>query len=337
MKNSSLLSSQQRLLNFIDREFGESDKEYQLIQLSGDASTREYFRYISRTDESFIFTLYPESFDPLHFNYKEIHELLQGIGLPVPETINMDGNLGIVLQQDLGDKSLQKHLKKIPLNTRKSMLFNSIDYIIVIQKEGTSFLKPEYQAYSLFFDEKKLNWELDFFHNQYLDNHRKLKINQKEFLQQEFKRLSSELASSAQLLCHRDYQTRNLMLKQDQIFIIDFQDARHGPLSYDLVSLLKDSILLEPDEIAEYYDYYLDQASKQFGEIIPKDFNRQFHLMSIQRLLKALGTYGYQISIRGKSVYRQYIRGSLQRMLLSLQALPEFPYIQSIVAKELDS
>ena len=337
MKHSRLLPSQQLLLNFIDREFGESDKEYQLTQLAGDASTREYFRYISGTNESFIFTLYPEAFDPLHFNYKEIHELLKGIGLPVPEIINMDGKLGIVLQQDLGDNPLQKHLNEITPKARKSMLFNSIDHIIVIQQEGTRFLKPEYQAYSLSFDEKKFNWELDFFHNQYLGNYRKLKIDQEEYLRKEFKQLSSELASSPQLLCHRDYQTRNLMLKKEQIFIIDFQDARRGPLSYDLVSLLKDSILLETDEISECYDYYLDRASKQFGEIIAKDFNRQFHLMSIQRLLKALGTYGYQIAMRGKSTYQQYVRGSLQRTLLSLQALPEFPYIQSTVEKELDS
>ena len=118
------------------------------------------------------------------------------------------------------------------------------------------------------------------------------------------------------------------MLKDGKIYIIDFQDARQGPCSYDVVSLLKDSIELDTQEVDEYRDYYLSRASltRKVG-----DFVRQFHLMCIQRLLKALGTYGFQITERGNDLYEQYVSGSLQRVLLSLQAIPEFPYIQRIV------
>ena len=338
MKNARPLpSSKQRLTGFMSREFPEAEEEFPLTRLAGDASTREYFRYLAGPGKSFILTVYPETFDPLHFDYRQVHDLLRGIGLPVPELISLDGKLGIVLQQDLGDESLQKHLAGATESERRALLFKSIDYIVIIQQQGTNALTPGHQASSLAFDEDKLNWELDFFHRHYLGDYRNLKIDEEVSLREEFTRLSSELASSARFLCHRDYQVRNLMLKEEQIYIIDFQDARLGPVSYDLASLLKDSIQLEEDEISECCDYYLDQASRQSGHSVPKDFNRQFHLMCIQRLLKALGTYGNQISVRGKSVYRQYVQGSLQRALLSLQAIPEFPYIQSIVEQELDS
>ncbi len=178
------------------------------------------------------------------------------------------------------------------------------------------------------FDEEKLNSELLFFNRHFLEGYRKLKVTQEESLMEEFTRLSTELAGLPRLLCHRDYHVRNLMLKEGKMYIIDFQDARQGPPSYDVVSLLKDSIELDTQEVDEYRDYYLSKASltRKTG-----DFLRQFHLMCIQRLLKALGTYGFQITERGNTLYRQYVSGSLQRVLLSLQAVPEFPYLQHIV------
>ena len=205
----------------------------------------------------------------MHFDYRQVHDLLRGIGLPVPEMISLDGELGIVLQQDLGDESLQKHLDGATKSERRALLFKSIDYIVVLQQQGTNALTPGHQASSLAFDEEKLNGELAFFHRHYLGDYRNLKIDEEEFLREEFTRLSSELASAARLLCHRDYQVRNLMLKEGQVYIIDFQDARLGPVSYDLVSLLKDSIQLEADEISECRNYYLDQASRQFGHSVP--------------------------------------------------------------------
>ena len=322
----------QRVMEFIQREFSPSPDHGSVSKLPGDASTRQYFRYQAESGECFILATYPGPFDPENFNYQQVYHLFRQIGLPVPEIITLDAELGIVLQEDLGHESLQQRLLVTNETERKKLLCAAIDHIVTIQREGTKALKPEYQASQLALDREKLNSELLFFQRHYLGDYRRLELTDESALVEEFSRLVAELDHFPRCLCHRDYQVRNLMLKDQKIYITDFQDARWGPYCYDLVSLLKDSIELEAQEGEQYQDYYLNRAALPEGV---QDFTRQFHLMCIQRLLKALGTYGYQITVRENGIYRQYVRGSLQRTLLSLQFIPEFPYIQSIVEREL--
>ena len=324
---------QQRLMEFIRRELRPGYNHYNVSKLVGDASARQYFRYAAESNQSFILAVYPEPFDPEHFSYREVYDLFREIGLPVPEIIAMDGKLGIVLQEDLGNESLQHRFLTAKKDERRSLLRQAIDHIVAIQQKGTKALKAEYEASRLAFNEEKLNWELGFFRRHYLGNYRKLELQDEDRLTEDFARLAAELARFSRLLCHRDYHVRNLMLKESDLYIIDFQDARWGPPSYDLASLLKDSIELDADEIEGCRDYYLDRAPL-CAEV--EDFDHQFHLMCIQRLLKALGTYGYQIVVRGHFIYEQYMEGSLHRALLSLKAIPEFPYIQSVIEGELE-
>lgn len=324
---------QQRLTQFVRRKLSSSENHYNISKLIGDASTRQYFR-CSVSERSYIIAVYPKPFNPDKFSYLEVYELLRQIGLPVPEILAVDGDLGAVLQEDLGSESLQKRLLTSGKDERDKLLHQAIDHIVKLQQQGPQALKKESQASQLAFDEKKLNWELHFFRRYYLEGYRKGKPANQEELTEEFARLAADLASLPRFLCHRDYHVRNLFLKEDRIYIIDFQDARWGPLCYDLVSLLKDSIQLHISEIGEYKSYFLSKSRR--GKPV-YDFDRQFHLMCIQRLLKAIGTYGYQITQRDLLIYEQYLKGSLQRCSTSLQAITEFPYIRSLVENELNS
>ena len=322
-----------RLREFIRQELGSNPSQESITPLLGDASTRRYFRYVSDKKESYILTAYPEPFEPETFTYLQMHTLFSELGLPVPELITLDGTLGIVLQEDLGNETLFHRLERASAEERRQLIRCAIDYLIRLQRHGAAALKPDYEACRLALDEAKLGQELSFFREHYLEGYRGLSSAGEAALVQEFSTLVTELARSPRLLCHRDYQVRNLMLKQDRLYVIDFQDARMGPSSYDLVSLLKDSIQLKPEELKAQIDYYLAEAG-QDGDL--EWFSREFELMSIQRLLKALGTYGYQIMARGrKETYAPYIEGSLQRASLSLQAVSGFPYIRSVVEREL--
>ena len=126
------------------------------------------------------------------------------------------------------------------------------------------------------------------------------------------------------------------MLKNNTVYIIDFQDARWGPPLYDLVSLLSDSVDLETQLSLECQNYYLNHPAWQSTKLtqIRQAFSQQFNLTCTQRLLKALGTYGYQITVRGNLTYKQYIPGTLCKVVSALQALDKFPYIQSIVEQK---
>lgn len=322
-------------MEFIRQRFQLGYNHYSVQKLIGDASSRQYFRLVVENEGSYVLAAYPEPFKLEDFTYQNVYDIFRAVGLPVPEIIVADGELGIVLQEDLGDESVQKRLRHNTQEEYCRLMCRAIDLMILIQTEATKVVPPQTEAAKLAFDKEKLSWELAFF-RRYYGNYRHLPLPEDQGLIEESGRLAEELASFPRFLCHRDYHVRNLMVKNEQVYIIDFQDARQGPALYDLASLLKDSIQLTPQQVEWYFGYYVNQSRTENSPALLEEnlLRRQFDLMTVQRLLKALGTYGYQITERGNFIYEQYVAGSLHRASLALQSLREFPYIQSLVQDE---
>ena len=299
-------------------------------RLKGDASTREYFRCRVSDSETAILTLYPEPFDPAGSTYLQVYRMLCRIGLPIPRIYAFDGDLGVILQEDLGDMTLERRLRRAGTRERYRLLSQAAEHLIVLQREGPRAAEPGWPVLQLAFDLEKLTWELQFFRRHFLEGFSQLRV-ERERIASEFLALCEELSEAERFVCHRDYQVRNLMLKAGRVYMIDFQDARLGPQAYDLVSLLLDSIDLPSGEVEELVEFYL----KQGAPAVDADrFRRQFHLMTIQRLLKALGTFGYQAGALGRESYRAYIPGTLERVGAALKTIPEFPYIRALVEAE---
>jgi aminoglycoside/choline kinase family phosphotransferase len=144
----------------------------------------------------------------------------------------------------------------------------------------------------------------------------------------------AELAAEPRVLCHRDYHSRNLMLRDDQLFIIDFQDARMGPDTYDLVSLLRDSYVdLRDEQVDELVAYFL--AVRGTGPDEAVEFRRRFDLMALQRNLKALGTFGFQTSLRGNPVYIQFMPRTLNHVRANLARYARFSRLRDLLAEYL--
>ena len=113
----------------------------------------------------------------------------------------------------------------------------------MLQRRGSELSSSDSPPYGIAFDVEKLTWELEFFTKHFLEAYRGVAIadGARQALAAEWRTIAEELASEPRVLCHRDYHSRNLMLHDNQLYIIDFQDARLGPDTYDLVSLLRDS------------------------------------------------------------------------------------------------
>ena len=145
--------------------------------------------------------------------------------------------------------------------------------------------------------------------------------------------MTTELAGEPRVLCHRDYHSRNLMLHVGRLYVIDFQDARMGPDTYDLASLLRDSYVdLSEDRVDELIHVFLklrgEKAATADGAA---EFRRRFDLMSIQRNLKALGTFGHQTTSRNNPVYIQYIPRTLSYVRTNLERYPRFRRLREIL------
>jgi N-acetylmuramate 1-kinase len=302
--------------------------------MAGDASTRRYFR-VHDQDGSTVVALYPEPFDAATAPFVVMHGLLAGWGVPVPRILEADGARGVVWLEDLGDETLQTSIAGVDANGLRDLYRQALDQLVRLQGEAAQGRQGA-SCFHIAFDFEKLSWELHFFWKHFLEAFRgaDLSVEDRASVADGFHRLASEIASWPRVLCHRDFHSRNLMAHDGRLVWIDFQDARMGPATYDLASLLRDSYVDLPEEfVAERVEEFRQRAVP--GE--SRDtFQRRFELMSIQRNLKALGTFGYMSTSRGSGVYLPYVPRTLANARRNLVRHPELSGLHRALARHLE-
>jgi aminoglycoside/choline kinase family phosphotransferase len=208
--------------------------------------------------------------------------------------------------------------------------------IATVQRRGAELQSAEYVPYGVAFDVEKLTWEMDFFIKHFIEAYRGVVIAPaaREALRDELAVVIEELAAEHRVLCHRDYHSRNLMYHDERLYIIDFQDARMGPDTYDLVSLLRDSYVDLPEQtVGELMAYFLALKGEPDQE---EAFRVRFDLMALQRNLKALGTFGYQTTARRNPVYIQYIPRTLRYVRDNLARHERFSRLHDVLAAHVE-
>jgi aminoglycoside/choline kinase family phosphotransferase len=281
-----------------------------LTPLTPDASDRRYVRATLTGGQTVVLAVYPEAIEYDAMPFSGICSLLREMTVPVPAVLGHSDILGIVALEDLGDLTLQAHLERAQTGERERRYKEAIDLIVRLQQRGAQHSESGRVCYELAFDVEKLTWELDFFVQHFLEGYRGARLTpaERQALSEEWHAIAGELASEPRVLCHRDFHSRNLMLHAGQLHVIDFQDARLGPDTYDLASLLRDAYVdVTEEERASLVAYFLELADK--GPI--DRFVARFDLMSVQRNLKALGTFGYQATVRGNAAYVPYMTRTL--------------------------
>jgi hypothetical protein len=299
--------------------------------LSGDASTRRYYR-LALGGRSLVLALYPEPFVPGELSYLTVREQLEACGLPLPATVDVDGARGVVLQEDLGDLTLQAVLQDAAGARRAELYKEAVDRVAQLQLRAAA--GPQKAAcFRIAFDIEKLSWELHYFQKHFLEGHREadLGVEDRSVLSEAFHQLSQEIASWPRVLCHRDYHSRNLMARGGELVWIDFQDARMGPVSYDLASLLRDAYVDVPEALQQDM---LERFRQQAAPDEPREvFRRRYDLMCVQRNLKTLGTFGFMATVRQNPVYLQYIPRTAAHARRNLARYPELERLWRTLAR----
>lgn len=308
--------------------------------LTPDASTREYFR-VNWRGETAIACLYPEAFLESEQNYLDVTNLFIAANLPVAEIFTFDAFAAIIILEDLGDVILRDVLSASKKETGEKLLNDTIRLIAKIQAATGKAFELNSIASRLKFDYEKLSWELNFFKEHYFETLRRLSLSREIglALNAEFSKLSRELEQRAKVLCHRDFHAANIMIdKASRLRIIDHQDARIGAASYDLVSLLLDRKVEAPEKsrLDEKKRFFLSEREKLGLEKISfDDFDYEFDLMTVQRCLKAVGTFSFQSAIRGKTRFVQYIEPMLGIVSDACARLQRFPVLRKIIEENI--
>ena len=302
--------------------------------LHGDASSRAYLRVSPPGRPPVVLALHPEPFAADSLPQMVVGALFRRLGIPTPAVLDVAEDLGILAVEDLGDETLQSWMEGGAGRDPAPLYRQAIGYVATLQTRGVSLRTEGAIPFNLAFDAAKLGWELDFFRSEFLGAHRQVTFTPAAAgaLAGELAAIAAELAAEPRVLCHRDYHCRNLMVRSGRLVVIDFQDARLGPGTYDLVSLLRDCYVELPDGLA-------GALIREFLDAVPaqrtRDFQARFDLMSVQRHLKALGTFGHQIARLGRRHFAEPVPRTLAYLRRTLHAYPRFDRLRELLTPHL--
>ncbi|MFK7816419.1 MAG: aminoglycoside phosphotransferase family protein [Gammaproteobacteria bacterium] len=264
--------------------------EYSLTPVSGDASFRRYFRLTTPQAQYIAVDSPPEK--ESNDAFVNVTHLLGAEGLPVPHIYYSSLDFGFFLLSDLGDKLL---LDVLTTENADDLYHQALDALILVQQtEATSI--PVYS-------EGLLMQEMELFREWFLIKHLNLTLNEHDttIFDSTFSSLMKNAVEQPQVFVHRDYHSRNLMaIKGKFPGIIDYQDAVLGPVTYDLVSLLRDCYISWPDEKVHALTLTFHKKlieNRIISEVSATTFTKWFDLMGIQRHLKAVGIFA-RLNIR---------------------------------------
>jgi N-acetylmuramate 1-kinase len=265
---------------------------------SSDASFRRYFRVEGTDGKSYIAMDAPPPQEDVR-PFIQVADLFGKTGVSVPQVLAQDAEQGFLLLSDLGNTT---YLHQLNNDTAHKLYLDAIDALVMLQAQSRPGTLPEY-------DRALLLRELTLFPDWYIGKHlgATLSDGQKEALDKVFETLLANNLAQPQVYVHRDYHSRNLMiLPQGNPGILDFQDAVYGPITYDLVSLLRDAyIQWDEEQVLDWAIRYWERA-KRAGLPVNPDidaFYRDFEFMGLQRHLKVLGIFARLYHRDGKSAY----------------------------------
>ena len=279
--------------------------------LAGDAGFRRYYRL--NTTPSLIAVDSP----PAKENnpaYIAVAMALQAQGIPTPKVHAVDFTQGFLLLEDFGQDVLQPLLN---LNTVDGFYQQAQDRLLEIQQTApNSLIFPPYDA-------ERLRGEMALFGQWFVGELLGIELEQQEItlLNKLFDELVSSALAQPQAVVHRDYHSRNLMLLADKTLgVIDFQDAVYGPITYDLVSLLKDCYVRWP--ASKMREQALAYKAKACSNIDDRQFLSWFDLMGLQRHIKVMGIFARLALRDGKQAYLHDLPLVIR---YSLEAAKDYP------------
>ncbi len=296
---------------------------------SADASFRRYFRIIddnSHDSTQNNKTLIAMDAPPAHEDcapFIDITQRLHKAGVHVPKIIKHDLQQGFILMEDLGNTP---YLDKLNDNSADALYGDALNALLKIQQADTQGL-PEY-------DERLLQEEMQLMPEWFLKTHLGITptSEQQKIIDRTLTVISTLVLQQPQAFVHRDYHSRNLMItSQDNPGVIDYQDAVLGPVSYDLVSLLRDCYIHWPNEkIAKWVRNYQTQLEAEglINKVPEATFIQWFDIMGLQRHIKVLGIFARLNHRDGKTNYLNDLPLTLHYVM---QTGNKYPLIRPLI------
>ena len=305
-------------------------------ELKGDGSDRTWHR-VSLGKTSVIMVDHgppPEDRTCEADSFVDIGQHLLNKGVPVPHIYGYDRPAGLVALEDLGDLHLQTVVRRTGDQVELLAHYKAvIDLLVHMAIEGAKGFNLAFTYQTPYYDRHLiLEKEARYFVTAFLNEYKGLRTDF-EKLEEDFELLAKRALETGPVgFLHRDFQSRNMLVRNEKYYVIDFQGGRLGPLPYDLASLLIDPYVELPEDIQQdLLAYYLDRLSGS-APVDRQNFLRAYKYCAINRNLQILGAFGFLSRVKGKTDFEAYIPAALASLKIRLGTIqPDCPQLVRIV------
>lgn len=265
-------------------------------KLRGEASTRNFFR-VSFKNRSLVAMVYPEDNRDEIERIARLTDVYQGHGLNVPVIEEIIGNR-IILQEDLGDLLVQTAFSRFKKEEKQKVLERVAEIVVTLGRIPVSVTAST-------LDTARMKWEMDFFVSHFAPHFCPPPLDIEVL--RETLHFMVEAIGPIGTFAHRDFHSRNMLYHNETIYLVDFQDSLVAPGFYDLVSFAFDAYL----DLKSLGIFFLDSLDER-GMVIDEE---QYFLTALERNIKALGTFGFQVTVRKNLAYKKYIARTIRHIL----------------------
>jgi len=331
----------ERLIGLFEERFGQ--RPAVILEMAADGSTRRYFRLVGGNDETVVGAIGPDREENRAF--LAFAKAFREVGLPVPDIYGEDREAGVWLEEDLGDTTLFQALTAMRVecgegefpNEAEQLFRKSLSVLPRFQVEGNVAIDYRLAYPRQAFDRQSIRWDLNYFKYHFL------KLAHIPFseqrLEDDFGRLTERLLEAdADYFMYRDFQSRNIMIRDGEPWFIDFQGGRKGALQYDVASLVYDAKANLPQTLRdELLEHYLDALSEHV-EVDRVLFREQYVGFVLVRLMQAMGAFGYRGFFERKRRFLESVFYAAQNLdgLLSAGLPIELPELELVFRRIVD-
>ena len=323
------MNSKEEMIGFARKSLGLSDSvSITFSPLKGRGSDRIFYRLKWNGSNSAILIHYdPKRVENMY--YADISVFLREIGVPAPRMIRHDPDGYLIVMEDLGETDLWS-LRQAPWETRRGLYLRAL----TISHRLHSFPEKDFPSTHVklmeSFGPDLYRWERNYFRDHFVRDvcGLELALSLEQALEAELSGLANRLSGGVSCLIHRDLQSQNVMIRDGEPFLIDFQGMRFGTPFYDLGSLLCDPYVNFPDnERDELLSFYYELTK---WDLDWATFQSTFWEASAQRLMQALGAYGFLSLKKGLRTFLEHIPAGLRNLRLAAAKAAFLPSLEEL-------
>ena len=298
------------------------------LPITGGGSDREFYRISEGGKSAVLLVDRSEEFS----SYISIGRFLRECGIGVPEFYGLDESERMVLMEDLGSIHLEEALRRANTEEELSLYHKAIELLATLQSNVTGRMLESALLENRKFDRETLIGETNYFRDQFIENYCPVPLD--EGWERERNRLADFLSRQRQVFMHRDFQSRNILVGEEGLRLVDFQTAHRGPGLYDAASLLRDPYHPLPSNAVRTLVVELHERLRDKGDPPTTgldEFHEGFVLAGMQRNLQALAAFVKLGKVKGKKEFLESIPAGLDLLEAGIDEADRFPSMKRMV------